>query len=80
MPANNTLNITETHLDIALNQLEVSFWKLDITMLTMDCTPQCKINVGAADLSEALSYGKLIELIMPEDSRRSRLTLKCITV
>jgi PAS domain S-box-containing protein len=58
-----------------LNFAKVGAWELDFATGEIDCTEQCKLNVGL-DVSERLNERRLFaELIHPEDSERVQQTL-----
>jgi PAS domain S-box-containing protein len=69
MSNDQTLYVSQEHLDIALNHLRLGFWELDLEQNAMICTPQCKVNVGAS-LDHNLSYEGLLAAIIPEDREK----------
>ncbi|PWK77236.1 PAS domain S-box-containing protein [Mucilaginibacter oryzae] len=71
MKQDQTLVISQEHLDIALNHTKLGFWELDLVTTAMICTTQCKINVGAGD-QETISYEDLNSNIIPEDREKMR--------
>ena len=58
--------ITEDHFNIALNQVQLGFWELDLNNYTLNCTSKCKTNIGIRK-DDVLDYDKLLECILPED-------------
>ncbi|MCC8409128.1 PAS domain-containing sensor histidine kinase [Mucilaginibacter sp. UR6-1] len=66
IPIDKTLIVSQEHLDIALNQVRLGFWELDLDGMTLNCTPQCKMNFGMGD-RPSLSYEELLACIVPED-------------
>jgi len=65
--ADQTFNISDEHLDIALEQVSMGFWRVNLVNSNfMACTPQCKKNFGW-DPSKAFSYAEMLSCILPED-------------
>jgi hypothetical protein len=58
--------ITEEHFNIALNQVQLGFWELDLNSYMLNCTSKCKTNIGILK-DDVLDYDKLLECILPED-------------
>ncbi|QXV64731.1 PAS domain-containing protein [Mucilaginibacter sp. 21P] len=69
MGHDQTLYVSQEHLDIALNHTKLGFWELELENPRMICTPQCKINIGAGE-KPTVSYEDLINAIIPEDREK----------
>lgn len=61
-----TFEVTEKHFNIALNQVQLGFWELNLNNYVFNCTSKCKTNVGIKK-NDTLSYDKLLSCILPED-------------
>ncbi|MEH3112525.1 PAS domain-containing sensor histidine kinase [Pedobacter terrae] len=65
--ADQTFNISDEHLDIALAQVSMGFWRVNLADSNfMACSQQCKKNFGW-DPSTAFSYADMLSCILPED-------------
>ncbi|MDT3405392.1 PAS domain-containing sensor histidine kinase [Mucilaginibacter terrae] len=79
MEQDQTLYVSQEHLDIALNHAKLGFWELELESTMMICTPQCKINVGAGD-KPTVSYEDLINSIIPEDREKMQADVSAALV
>ncbi|WP_184546492.1 PAS domain-containing sensor histidine kinase [Mucilaginibacter sp. FT3.2] len=61
-----TIEVTQEHLKIALDQVQLGFWELDLGNYALNCTSKCKTNIGI-QINDTLDYDKLLECILPED-------------
>jgi len=61
-----TFEVTQEHFDIALNQVQLGFWELDLANYALNCTSKCKTNIGIR-VNDILDYDRLLECILPED-------------
>jgi PAS domain S-box-containing protein len=60
------IEVTQEHFKIALDQVQLGFWELDLNDYALNCTSKCKTNIGIP-VSELLNYDKLLECILVED-------------
>jgi PAS domain S-box-containing protein len=58
--------VTEEHFNIALNQVQLGFWELDLSNYRLNCTAKCKTNIGIS-IDDTLDYDTLMRCILPED-------------
>lgn len=77
MPRNffNSARISEEHLAIALSQVALGFWELDLHTKVIGCTDQNRVNFGLSK-SEAITEETIIRAILPEDRWRRETGLK----
>ncbi|WP_316760109.1 PAS domain-containing sensor histidine kinase [Pedobacter aquatilis] len=65
----NSARISEEHLAIALAQVKLGFWELDLKTKLIECTSQNRINLGLS-ASEVITEQTINEAILPEDRWR----------
>jgi PAS domain S-box-containing protein len=58
--------VTEEHFNIALNQVQLGFWELNLNNYVLNCTSMCKTNVGILK-NDILDYDKLLACMLPDD-------------
>jgi len=75
MLADQTLSVSKEHLNIALNQVKIGFWELELDGLLLNCTMQCKINVKGT-VQDTLTYNDLLDQIVPDDLERMQDAVK----
>ncbi|MDB4919380.1 ATP-binding protein [Mucilaginibacter sp.] len=61
-----TFEVTQEHFSIALNQVQLGFWELDLNNYKLNCTSKCKTNIGIL-IDDLLDYDTLLKCILPED-------------
>jgi PAS domain S-box-containing protein len=61
-----TFEVTQEHFNIALNQVQLGFWELDLNNYVLNCTSKCKTNIGIL-IDDVLDYDTLLVCILPED-------------
>jgi PAS domain S-box-containing protein len=61
-----SIKVTQEHLKIALDQVQLGFWELDLSNYSLNCTSKCKTNIGIGE-NETLDYDKLLNCILPDD-------------
>ncbi|WP_316850511.1 PAS domain-containing sensor histidine kinase [Pedobacter agri] len=71
MPKNffNSARISQEHLAIALGQVKLGFWELDLTTKIIECTSQNRMNFGLS-AEEIITEQTIIDAILPEDRWR----------
>ncbi|MET0570311.1 MAG: PAS domain-containing sensor histidine kinase [Pedobacter agri] len=77
MPRNffNSARISEEHLAIALSQVALGFWEMDLNTRIIECTTQNRINLGLS-MDEPITEQRIIEAILPEDRWRRESEIK----
>jgi PAS domain S-box-containing protein len=58
--------VTQEHFNIALNQVQLGFWELDLNNYVLNCTSKCKTNIGIM-VDDILDYDTLLACILLED-------------
>jgi len=58
--------VTEDHFNIALDQVQLGFWELDLNSYQLNCTSMCKTNIGISK-NDLLDYDRLLECVLPDD-------------
>lgn len=71
MPKNffNSARISEEHLAIALAQVKLGFWELDLKTKLIECTDQNRINFRLSP-GQLITEQTIIDAILPEDRWR----------
>ncbi|WP_295712609.1 PAS domain-containing sensor histidine kinase [Mucilaginibacter sp.] len=62
----HSIQVTQDHFKIALDQVQLGFWELNLSNYALNCTSKCKTNIGIS-INDVLDYDKLLECILPED-------------
>ncbi|WP_316809142.1 PAS domain-containing sensor histidine kinase [Pedobacter agri] len=77
MPKNffNSARISEEHLAIALAQVKLGFWELDLETKLIECTDQNRVNFHLSP-NEIITEQTIIDSILPEDRWRREEGLK----
>jgi len=74
----NSARISEEHLAIALTQVKLGFWELDLKTKFIECTTQNRINLGLS-ADEPITEETINNAILPEDrSRREEALVKAM--
>ncbi|SDG69026.1 PAS domain S-box-containing protein [Pedobacter terrae] len=71
MPKNflNSASVSEENLSIALAQVKLGFWELDLATKLITCTEQNRANLGLT-ADQVITENTIIEAILPEDRWR----------
>jgi len=69
MLTDQDLSVSKEHLHIALSQVKLGFWELELDNLQLNCTVQCKLNISGSS-HEGLSYDDWLEAIFIDDRDR----------
>ena len=66
--------LSDEHLSLALSQVKLGFWELDIQTGQITCTTQNRINFGF-NLDQNITEQDINEAILPEDRKRRRAAI-----
>jgi hypothetical protein len=62
----NSVKISQEHLAIALSQVKLGFWELDLKTGIIECTKQNRINFGFS-MDQVLTEQCITQAILPEE-------------
>ncbi|WP_316757542.1 PAS domain-containing sensor histidine kinase [Pedobacter aquatilis] len=71
----NSARISEEHLAIALAQVKLGFWELDLKSKLIECTFQNRINFGLS-ADQVITEQTIIDAIIPQDRWRREEGIK----